>query len=159
MNIFAISPDPKQCAQALDDRRLVKMVLETAQLLSAAARTQPHLAPAMTEAEQLYRATHLNHPVTLWVASSRSNFTWTRHLLEELLREYTHRYGKSHASERIARLLGPPDADPPPPHSWCNCTPNPDLSVFAAYRATLRQKWAADTCPPTWRNRGAPIWD
>ncbi|AXN53721.1 hypothetical protein SPS_10 [Sphingomonas phage Scott] len=40
MNIFMTSPDPKACALVMDDRRLIKMVLETAQLLSTAFRLQ-----------------------------------------------------------------------------------------------------------------------
>jgi hypothetical protein len=36
MNIFVTSDCPKLSAQALDNKRVVKMVLETAQLLSTA---------------------------------------------------------------------------------------------------------------------------
>ena len=34
MNIFVIDPDTAKCAQALDDLRLNKMIIETAQLLT-----------------------------------------------------------------------------------------------------------------------------
>ena len=40
MNIFVTSPLPSVSAGVLDDRRLVNMVLETAQLLSGAVRCQ-----------------------------------------------------------------------------------------------------------------------
>lgn len=36
MNIFVVDEDPAICAEYLDDKRVVKMVLETAQMLSTA---------------------------------------------------------------------------------------------------------------------------
>ena len=38
MNIFAVSNDPKQSAEWMVDKHVVKMILETAQLLSTAHR-------------------------------------------------------------------------------------------------------------------------
>jgi hypothetical protein len=156
LNIFALSSDPNECAQALDDRRLVKMVLETAQLLSSAVQACPDLLPGADPA-LLYRSTHLGHPVALWVRAKPAHFAWTRRLLAALLGEYSHRFGRAHACERIAAVLGPA-AVAPPPATWCNCTPYPELPVFAAYRATLAAKWAADRRPPAWRHRGPPEW-
>jgi hypothetical protein len=156
MNIFAISDDEQDCAQALDDRRLVKMVLETAQLLSGAARARPDLAPG-AEIDALYRATHPHHPVSLWVRADGAHFHWTRRLLAALLDEYRHRFDRDHACGRIHLALGP--AGPgDAPGQWCNCTPFPDLPVFDAYRATLEGKWRTDIRPPTWRRRGPPSW-
>jgi hypothetical protein len=157
MNVFVVSSDPIECARSLDDRRLIKMVLETAQLLSAAVRADPLLAGRDVEVDALYRATHLNHPVCLWVRGSRAAFAWTRRLLDALLAEYGHRFQKVHACSRIADLLGPA-LDEVPPQSWCNCTNFPDLPVFQAYQAQLADKWAKDSRPPSWRGRGAPQW-
>jgi hypothetical protein len=42
MNIFFLDADPKQAAQMQCDKHVVKMVLETAQMLSTAARAQGH---------------------------------------------------------------------------------------------------------------------
>ncbi|MGE5505567.1 MAG: pyrimidine dimer DNA glycosylase/endonuclease V [Actinomycetota bacterium] len=156
MNIFAVSADPADCARALDDRRLIKMVLETAQLLSAAVRARPDLQPGADPA-LFYRATHLNHPVALWVRQQPANFAWTKRLLDELLDEYSHRYGRVHACARIAAALGETGSHAPPV-DWCNCTPFPELPTFDAYRATLAAKWAADSRPPSWRDRGPPAW-
>jgi len=62
MNIFAISADPIQCAQALDDKRLNKMIVETCQILCAAL----HLTNRGSQ--NLYKAAYLRHPIVLWVA-------------------------------------------------------------------------------------------
>ena len=42
MNIFFLDEDPKYAAQMQCDKHVVKMVLETAQMLSTAARAQGH---------------------------------------------------------------------------------------------------------------------
>jgi hypothetical protein len=157
LNIFAVSSEPDLCAQALDDRRLVKMTLETAQLLSSAVRHRLELAAA-ADVDALYKATHLNHPVSLWVRAAGDNFDWTRRLLDSLLREYGHRFERTHACVRIADALGASPQVSGMPRSWCNCTPFPDLPVFDAYCAYLAQKWQADARPPSWRGRGAPDW-
>jgi hypothetical protein len=51
-----------------------------------------------------YRATHENHPCAKWVRESRANYCWTHALLEELCREYTHRYGKVHKMQSSGLL-------------------------------------------------------
>lgn len=86
MNIFATSSDPRECAQALDSRRLVKMVTETAQILCSASGSGP------------YRPTHVNHPVVRWCARDWENRVWTYHLFLALNVEYSERFRRVHAS-------------------------------------------------------------
>ena len=62
MNIFITSFDSKEAASHLDDLRLNKMILETAQLLSSAYR---HL---FGDNELLYKDTHFNHPCAIWAS-------------------------------------------------------------------------------------------
>jgi hypothetical protein len=86
MNIFACDYDPVTAAKCLDDRRVVKMVLETAQLLSGALYLLGYWN------YNLYKPTHLNHPCTRWVIKSRGNFDWlVRHGLA-LGSEYSRRF-------------------------------------------------------------------
>ena len=100
MNIFVTDPDPRLSAEVLCNRHVVKMTLETAQLLSSAVRLH---APEGTDLDDLYRITHKNHPSSVWVRETRENFRWTvRHGLA-LAAEYSRRYGKEHASARIIR--------------------------------------------------------
>ncbi|NBP01797.1 MAG: hypothetical protein EBU90_16995 [Proteobacteria bacterium] len=111
MNIFYLHNDPKICAQYHADKHVVKMILETSQLLSTAHRILDGVEtvgktktgrnakrwklPDDRE-EILYSATHINHPSAVWVRQSQANYVWLQNLLVELCLEYTHRYGRVH---------------------------------------------------------------
>ena len=95
MNIFYLDRDPRVAAQMHCDEHCVKMVLETAQLLC----TAHHVTG--TGEEGMYKVTHRNHPSALWVRSSSQHYKWTYSLFRELLTEFYHRRGKTHASERL----------------------------------------------------------
>ena len=79
------------------DKHVVKMVLETAQMLSPAARAQGHKVG--------YKSAYPKHPMTLWVGQSPHNFAWTMIHGLELCKEYTLRYNKVHATEKIINDL------------------------------------------------------
>lgn len=115
MNIFYLDHDVHTCALYHNDKHVVKMVLEYAQLLSTAHRVLdgvPTLAKTKTgrnvkrwslndEREKiLYSATHINHPSAVWVRQSESNYIWLSNLLIACCEEYTYRYGKIHKVER-----------------------------------------------------------
>ena len=95
MNIFFSSLDPVACARFLDNKRAVKMPLETAQMLSTAVRS--------TGLEVGYKATHANHPSNVWARASKQNFLWLCEHGLALCAEYTRRYGKVHKSEAIIK--------------------------------------------------------
>lgn len=65
MQIFILDND-RQTSKFLDDKRLPKMVLETAQILCSALK--PEDSP--------YKITHYNHPCCKWVRESESNYIW-----------------------------------------------------------------------------------
>ena len=90
MNLFVTHSCPKKSAKYLDDKRVVKMLLETAQLLCTTAWELGIEAP--------YKPTHKNHPVTKWVRESRANFIWTCQYFAALSDQYLCRYGKFHKS-------------------------------------------------------------
>lgn len=99
MNIFVLDHDPVLAAQYHADTHVVKMVLESAQLLS----TVHHLCG--TWCPHMYRATHQRHPCTLWLMESQGNYTWCWHLLNSLCAEYTHRYQRVHATQALVPIL------------------------------------------------------
>ena len=68
MNIFVLHKDPKIAAQMACDKHVIKMILETAQMLCTAARTKGAWAP--------YKQTHKKHPCTLWAAATKANWVW-----------------------------------------------------------------------------------
>ena len=93
MNIFALSNSPHESAQMQCDKHVVKMTLETAQILS----TVHHIHnSAYTNA--LYKPTHRKHPCTLWAAENSANYRWLYDHFTALATEYEWRYLKRHLS-------------------------------------------------------------
>lgn len=93
MNIFYLHSDPKLASLYHCDKHIVKMPLETAQLLCT--------AHWITGSEAPYKATHKNHPCSLWLLESLDNYMWLTQLGLELCYEYTYRYGRVHACQKV----------------------------------------------------------
>ena len=96
MNIFVLDSDPVIAAQNQCDKHVVKMILESAQMLCAIY--PPGDAP--------YRRAFYNHPCTKWVRESADNYQWLLVHALALCDEYTSRYGKVHKSQDIIRWCG-----------------------------------------------------
>jgi hypothetical protein len=54
---------------------------------------------------KMYQVAHQNHPCAVWARETDANYHWLRQLFSGCLREYTHRYGKTHAASRIEEFL------------------------------------------------------
>lgn len=91
MNIFVLSEDPIEAAQMMCDKHVVKMILESGQMLCA----------AHPEGEAPWKRTHYNHPCTVWTRTSSANYEWLAAHGLALCEEYTRRYGRRHASEDV----------------------------------------------------------
>lgn len=104
MNIFYLDRDPSVAAQMHCDQHVVKMILESAQMLSTAHRFFEKDQP-WCDSKGLYKMTHVNHPSTMWARTSTKNYKWLHSLLVNLCEEYTRRYGKKHATERLIEPL------------------------------------------------------
>jgi hypothetical protein len=113
MNIFTLSDNPIDAAIQHNDKHVVKMILEYAQLLSTAHRlidgvqsteqritktgkTRNHKVWVLPDFrdEILYKATHINHPCAVWCRESIGNYMWLWDLLSALTDEYYYRYGQ-----------------------------------------------------------------
>lgn len=119
MNIFHLDNSPEQAALYHCDRHVVKMILEAAQMLSTTHRMidgteiigksptgRKQKQYILTDNEMdniLYKAVHYNHPSTVWTRQSVQNYEWHYRLFEALCDEYTHRYGKIHATDAKLR--------------------------------------------------------
>lgn len=101
MNIFVLDTDPKLAARAHCDKHVVKMVLESAQLLS----TAHHIAGSTIDLGSIYKPTHIEHPCAKWCRENAANYKWLYNLYHELAREYTHRYCKIHKAATITPFL------------------------------------------------------
>ena len=80
---------------------MVKMILETAQLLS----TAHHILDGADAPSGLYKMTHKNHPSAVWAREANSNYEWLYMHYLALLDEYTFRYGKHHKSGELQDIL------------------------------------------------------
>jgi len=103
MNIFYLNEDPRTAAEYHCDKHVVKMILETAQLLSTAHRILD--GDKWADKVGLYKCTHKNHPSAVWVRVSVDHYVWTYQLFKELCLAYTARYGKTHKSARLLDAL------------------------------------------------------
>lgn len=96
MNIFFLDWNVDKCAKDHCDKHVVKMILETAQLLCSAH----HISDQVTD-QVPYKLSHKNHPCSIWTRSSLSNYLYLCELGLALCKEYTSRYGKRHKSQEV----------------------------------------------------------
>ena len=86
MNIFLLDHDIERCAQYHCDQHVVKMILESVQILCTALNKLNMQTP--------YQPTHNNHPCVVWVDESFDNFLWLKDLTMFLNDEYRYRFDK-----------------------------------------------------------------
>jgi hypothetical protein len=140
VNIFYLDQDPVDAARMQCDKHVVKMTLETAQILS-------------TVTGGPYKPTHQKHPSVLWAAK---HVHWVYDHFRALLDEYEYRYKREHKCAELVFTFQPfadaPWTDPP----QCMPVAYHQASTVAAYRAYYKgeksrfAKWA--------RGRSAPAW-
>lgn len=92
MNIFYLHRDPVKAAVVQYNKHVVKMILESAQMLC----TAHHLLCPEESDDIPYKIAHKNHPSTLWVRQSADHYAWLYYHMIALGEEYTKRYGKTH---------------------------------------------------------------
>lgn len=151
MNIFVLDWDVKKCATYHNDKHVVKMILETAQLLCGSHWSTGSEAP--------YKLSHKNHPCSIWVRQDLNNYLWLCELGLELCKEYSYRYGKRHKSQEIIE--------------WCIChKPNiPDVEFTMPPKAMPDEYKVTDPVQSyrnyylgekkdfcVWKNREIPYW-
>lgn len=134
MNIFFLDENPKLSAQYHVDKHVVKMILETAQLLCGVH----HMTEQVTE-QVPYKLSHKNHPCAIWVRESLSNYLYLCELGLELGKEYTYRYGKRHKSIDVIE--------------WCIVNkPNiPDIG-FTKPATAMPDEYKVDSVVESYRN-------
>ena len=93
MNIFVLNNCPIESAKIQHDKHIVKMVLESAQMLCSAFDQDKFNVP--------YKKAHYNHTCTIWCRETLPNFKWLVKHGIALAEEYTHRYKKIHKSQAV----------------------------------------------------------
>ena len=157
MNIFYLDKDPIIAAQMMCDKHVVKMILESAQLLSTAHRVLD--GDVYADSVGLYKTAHKNHPSTIWTRASVHNYMWLYNHMISLMQEYTCRYGKHHASERlVAPLRKTPTTIPvvdfsdPPQCMPDYCKTEDTVSAYRYYYINEKASFAK------WKNAKIPEW-
>lgn len=127
MNIFALHPNQRKTARWHVDKHVVKMLLETTQLLYTAhwIKSYPDLklyksAVALSKYQKTlvtpehmmdapicestktsgYRPCHILHPCAVWTRKTIGNYKWLVKLGWELAQEFRYRFGKEHSCEK-----------------------------------------------------------
>lgn len=94
MNVFVLGRDPRQCAESLHDKHVIKMCLETAQIISTAARLTGN-----TMGFELYEPTHEKHPWVQWAIEGMNSDRWRIYMLLRMCMhmscEYRFRWAKA----------------------------------------------------------------
>jgi hypothetical protein len=154
MNIFVLDWDVKKCAMYHNDKHVVKMILETAQLLCGVH----HMTESPTE-NVPYKLSHKNHPCSIWARESMDNYLWLCELGMELCAEYTFRYGKRHKSQQVIE--------------WCiNNRPNIPEEGFTVPAKAMPDQYKVEDVVQSyrnyylgekksfcnWKNRNTPSW-
>jgi hypothetical protein len=150
MNIFYLDIDVNNCAEYHCDKHIVKMTLETAQLLCSAHWVCGGQAP--------YKLAHKNHPCSVWVRSSLSNYLYLCRLGIALCKEYEFRYNKIHKSYSVIKWCfdNLPDLDD------VGFTP-PALAMPEQYKTpdpvqSYRQYYIYEKNFAKWKYRNTPFW-
>ena len=166
MNIFYLDTDIKKSVQYHSDKHVVKMIVETAQLLSTAHRvldgTQigKHWALSDHREQLLYKATHINHPCAIWVRSGEQQYDYASQLLFHLIYEYKYRYkNRIHKCEDIMITTSTPPFNIPkigwtdPPQCMPDDSKDADtVQAYRKYYMNHKRSFAK------WTSRETPGW-
>ncbi|KAL6058029.1 39S ribosomal protein L22, mitochondrial [Balamuthia mandrillaris] len=101
MNLFILSWLVHEAARFHCDKHVVKMIVEATQLLYSAHHVlhtpvRPDWASALVPAHlKAYRASHVNHPCSIWIRQCRANYMFAVDLGLALCQEYTRRFSRS----------------------------------------------------------------
>jgi hypothetical protein len=184
MNIFYLHKDPIKAAQMSCDKHVVKMILESAQMLCTAHRVLDGTEFIDKTANGrrikrwkhsnkeldalLYKATHINHPSTQWVMYNLQNYVWLYRHMIALNNEFKKRYNKQvdHLTiQKIGKILEDApkrlpvrDAKEPTPAMPDECKIPGD--VVASYRKYYIMKkkdfatWRSPAVMPDWFKKG-----
>lgn len=133
MNIFAVAIDPREAARALGDQHVVKMILESVQMLytcwhlcatsgddwqgamEEGLAAHPIMVQRRIESPKVYKMTHQQHPCAVWVRQDALNYEWLVAHADELCLEKRRRWPKNapHLCEaHLAVLAKPPSSLP-----------------------------------------------
>jgi hypothetical protein len=155
MNIFILDSDPRLAAQYHCDKHVVKMILETAQMLCTAHDCYK------SKIENAYKPTHVNHPCNVWARACTENYNWLWDLFYWLNVEYHFRYNKLHATGRklLRSLRSPPSSMPSFGFKTEFALAMPDECKIGNAVASYREYYRRDKADiAVWAHSETPYW-
>jgi hypothetical protein len=179
MNIFVLDQAPGEAARLQCDKHVVKMIVESAQMLSTAHRIldgqltidrsgkrvkKLYIHPNHIRDNTLYKVAHPGHPCTLWTMESIDNYSWHYQHFVDLCYEYKFRYGKTHATyDKLANILWQVPSNIPhkgltpfalamKAHPEC-IVPNDPVQSYRNFYKTKKDRFKM-----TWTKRDIPDW-
>lgn len=165
MNLFILSLCFRECAEAMFDKHVSKMILEAAQMLCTAKQM---LDPDAENQITLYKISHKNHPVSIWMRQSLENFMWAIEMAGAMHDEWKYRYDhpqdKVHKSYAVIQYLRdhPPNAEQFPEKGltpFAQAMPEQYKSETDAVEAYRRYYQSPDKQKiATWKKREPPMW-
>jgi len=143
MNIFVLHTDPKIAALYHCDQHMNKMIVESAQMLSTAARRYERFKKLE---RFLMKPAYENHPCTRWAGESLANMAWLADMAIEL--EEQRASSRENAASPVIRVIAEELADTleaPKEFIFCGpedlrAIPAEDASVVTRYRSLYRRK-------------------
>jgi hypothetical protein len=159
MNIFWLDNDPVKCAQYHNNKHVVKMILELAQLMSTAHRMLD--GNDFADTNHLYKKTHYNHPCAIWVRENSANYQLTFNLFVELCNEYSYRYNKVHKTASLTKALSilPMNITQSETATQIPCVMPDNCKVDKDHIKSYRNCYMVDKRDiAEWKNRPIPDW-
>lgn len=166
MNLFILSLSFKECAESMFDKHVSKILLEAVQMLCTTIQV---IDPEneIQKKIKLYKISHKNHPVTIWMRTSLENYMWTLNLIDAMHEEWKYRYdhpvNKMHKSYIVAKYLKEyaPSADKFPstgltPFALAmpdECKRSDPIESYRIYYQTPEKRRIA-----SWKKRNPPEW-
>ena len=161
MNIFVTDPCPRKSAVVLPDKHVVKMPLESCQMISIIYSKwyfnweEIHRKDGLPYSTQ--KGAFRNHPCTQWAAKNHYNLAWLIQHGCALCTEYLHRYGKVHtcaktlfeAKKMFHRIVGDSITCSSMADNFARAMPDEfkydtSIDTFTAYKMYVSSKpWVA----------------
>lgn len=162
MNVFFSDTDPVKAALNLDDKRVCKMILESAQILTSAHYFRSNVYGAYCNWTGI-KPTHIHHPIIQRAGTDRTYYRWIFDHFCALCSVYEHIYNKRHSwAHHVRAFKLMEDCIPEYKELLCvpNCTPYYHFrNTVEAYRLCLQYKWLiTDKRDPKWTKRPLPNW-
>jgi len=178
MNIFFLAWNPVMCASMHCDKHVVKMILETAQILctthrvmdgkevtvispKSGRRTKRWILEDLKKDAILYSSTHINHPSVQWTRVCVEHYNWLYGLFVALCDEYSLRYKKTHLcwtklhyvlQQPPIKMICTSKLSAPPLAMPDYCKKETVINSYRSYYMNEKASFAK------WTNRQVPSW-